>query len=264
MQMSDFSGNSDGLTIDKVIGLFNDQPELSQKLITEYTKLSESNAKDYKTLLDNLKSASRTTSEKGLKLEKLVNFLIEKSYFYTVKHNARTSINQIDQLITLSKEGFNFYNGVGKIPCEIDSKDKIIRYLYLPTAFLGECKNYSGKIDVSIIGKVYSVMTTLDMNLAIIFSIEGFTGTYGGWNAGLGLCKAIKLIEKHKNGRDYFYIIDFNLLDFNQILKGKNIFDIIKQKIISLDEGINCNVNYDIEPNQKDFVEEASNIIKSL
>lgn len=88
-----------------------------------------------------------------------------------------------------------------------------------------ECKNYNKKIDVTWIGKFYSLLRTSKTRIGIIFSYRGFTGT--NWNDGVGLVKKIFLI-------DNTIILDFSLKDFEKIAEGISILKIINSKILSL------------------------------
>ncbi len=79
------------------------------KIFRELTSWSETDKQEFSVLLDNLKRPfdkdSETTKEKGDRLEKLVSFLIRKSYFFEVYQNVHTGTNEIDEVIILSETG---------------------------------------------------------------------------------------------------------------------------------------------------------------
>ena len=67
---------------------------------------TEKDKKEFKTLLDELKKPfdkkQETTKEKGDRLEKLVEFIIRKTYFFEIYKNVHTETNEIDEVIILS------------------------------------------------------------------------------------------------------------------------------------------------------------------
>lgn len=46
----------------------------------------------------------------------------------------------------------------------------------LPNKFITECKNHNKKVDVTWVGKFYSLMNLTDNSLGILFSYKGLTG----------------------------------------------------------------------------------------
>lgn len=191
--------------------------KLTDKQVNKYTdllsKFTEVNSYDKNSDL----CPSNINVIKGKALEEIASYLLEISgNIFEVDRNLRTSTNEIDQLIKLKPSG--------KLLCSINSIDK--RY----SGFIAECKNHNKKIDVTHIGKFCSLLVTNKVKLGILFSYHGVTGS--GWSNGAGLIKKFYL---HKEKLDERYcIIDFDINDFNSILNGKNLLQIIEEKMISL------------------------------
>ena len=150
-------------------------------------------------------------------LEKLVSYLltISGNIFY-VDRNLRTSTNEIDQLVSLTPKGkilLSYHLVNSKLEC-----------------FLGECKNYDKSVSVTYIGKFCSLLLTNNVKIGILFSYHGVSGT--GWSNGSGLIKKFYL---HKEKlEDKYCIIDFSIKDFESILEGKNMLQIIEEQLKSL------------------------------
>lgn len=200
----------------------------------ELTKWNEEDYDKFKELLHILK-ASRgdapkgnlkfdTTKSKGDALEDVVNFLIRKTFFFTVTENVRTKTNEVDQVIRLSKNGriaMEYFNITKSL---LNIEDEI---------FLGECKNYEASLSVTYIGKFYSLLKQCNCNFGILFTYNGVSGEESKWADGHGLMKVLKLIEKYTANRD-FNIIEFKLEDYENILAGESFFDLVEAKKTSL------------------------------
>ena len=96
--------------------------------------------------------------------------------------------------------------------------------------FIGECKNHASKIGVTHIGKFCSLLMSNQVQLGIMFSYYGITGCK--WNAASGLVKKFYLYKEKK--KDRYCIIDFNINDFKRISTGDNFFQIVEEKLNSL------------------------------
>lgn len=184
-------------------------------------ELSMENKEIYSKLLKHFKDSNLNSScsknEKGKALEDIVSFLLNISggLFY-VARNLRTTTNEIDQLISLTPKGkLLLANGL------LNSKLDI---------FLGECKNYHGKLSVTYVGKFCSLLITNNVKIGILFSYHGISGS--GWNNSSGLIKKFYLSKE--NEADRFCIINFSINDFESILHGKNLLQIIDEKLNSL------------------------------
>ena len=188
---------------------------LSEENIFNSFCFSDETLDDYKEKLkkftESNSSSTVSNKEKKESLEELVSFISKKTNLFTVYENIKTSTNEIDLLLSLKKP-------IGSIIFE-----KMIALNN--DGVLLECKNYNKKIDVTWIGKFYSLLRTSKTRIGIIFSYRGFTGT--NWKDGVGLVKKIFLI-------DNTIILDFSLKDFEKIAEGVSILEIINSKILCL------------------------------
>lgn len=164
-----------------------------------------------------LSNEKEDTRKKGKALEDLVTFLITISGgVFKVVQNIRTNSNEIDQVVELTEKGkMLLTSGI------IDKKFE---------SFLGECKNYNRKVNVTYIGKFCSLLLTTQYQLGILFSYYGVTGS--NWKDGNGLIRKFYLHKENKSER--FCIIDFNVEDFKSVLEGNNFLQIIENKIKTL------------------------------
>lgn len=173
---------------------------------------------EYKRLLqafeESNSSAQTSTRDKGQSLESLVLFIATKTNLFEVIPNVRTSSNEIDLLLRSKPQSIPLLEKF----VSPDLKNIII-----------ECKNYSGKISVTWIGKLYSLLKYQRCTVGIIFSYKGFTGQ--SWTAGVGLSKKIHLLDKTS-------IIDFNIEDFKKMVEGYNFISILENKLANLQQEV--------------------------
>lgn len=195
--------------------------DTKEKQYEEITRLDENEINQYIELLKrfkdtHLESNNSSTSEKGKSLEDLVNFLLEKSSVFQVYKNLRNSTNEIDQLLILNPKGKYFKDaGILNLPREY---------------YVSECKNYQDKISVTWVGKFYSLIESNDAQLGMIFSYNGFSGR--GWKDATGLVK--KLFLKREDVNKKVSILDFNIDDFNSVLEGSSLLELIDAKLKAL------------------------------
>jgi len=183
-----------------------------------FLQMSEDNHKKFCSLYDEIFTPSSTTKSKGNKLEELTAVLFEKAFpnIFDVKKNCRTSSNEIDLLISwksaASRIGLrNDFDGLG-------------------STFLCECKNYEGKVNVTYVGKFFSLMSYTDTKFGILVAWDGVTGK--GWSDGLGLIKKVALADKR-------FIIVLTKEDFYYIYqKKKTVFELLRDKYQSLKHDI--------------------------
>ena len=178
---------------------------------------------DFRILLNELKKPfdrdKETTKEKGDRLEKLVEFIIQKTYFFEIYKNVHTETNEIDEVITLSDRGkqaiqsFNLSRDL--IPIKQD-------------LFLGECKNYKSNLGVTYVGKFYSLLSVTGISFGIVFTQKGLTGDSEGYKDAYGLTKVLRMVESSR-GKDFF-IITFTMEDYERMLEGTTFFDLVKAK----------------------------------
>jgi len=192
---------------------------------SQICKLNPEQHQEYSRLLKNFKTingASHTRSNdlhvrKGRALEELVRYLLQMSgNLFEINPNLHTTTNEIDVFVTLST--------LGKILCAngvINSRlDR----------FLAECKNYDKTISVTYVGKFCSLLLTTSTKLGVLFSYHGVSGQ--GWNDASGLIKKFYLHKENEDDR--YCIVDFSISDFEAILNGDNLFNIIDAKINAL------------------------------
>lgn len=200
---------SDEYRYQKICQLSNKQENTYQELLTEFKALHE--------LVEDENAPSNLHNQKGEALEKLVSYLLNISGgIFIVDRNLRTSTNEIDQVVSLNEKG-KVLAGHNLIDIKLNS-------------FLGECKNYNKSISVTYIGKFCSLLLTNNIKIGILFSYHGISGS--GWNNGTGLVKKFYL---HKEKiEDRYCIIDFSIREFEAILNGKNLLQIIEEQLKSL------------------------------
>lgn len=207
---------SDGISVHDYISY------ITTKKLDQLINLPLSSIHELRHKVELINKETRTTKEKGDLLENIACLILATEFsIFDIARNIRTSTNEIDLLITWS------------------AKSKMVNlnnvYNFLGDEFLCECKNYSKKIDVTYIGKFYSLLKTSGMKFGVLFSVFGITGSK--WDNGVGLIKKIAL-------KDDIYIIDFNLNDVKKIiLNNDNFFSIVENKYLSLKADIdysNC------------------------
>ena len=143
------SASSEDLNLKEVLkrGIIDDLNAFN--IFVEWTEDEKS---EFTVLLNQLKSSFdgkvESKKSKGDRLERLVSFIIDKSYFYKIYKNVRTETNEIDEIIVFSEEGrqalHKYSLSRGLIPISTDM-------------FLGECKNYEKALNVTYVGKFYSL-----------------------------------------------------------------------------------------------------------
>ncbi|MBU3874321.1 restriction endonuclease [Faecalicatena sp. AGMB00832] len=201
---------SDELRYERICQLDDLQKATYARLLDDFKKMHSVKAQS--------ENASKNLHNmKGEALEKLVSYLLTISggIFY-VDRNLRTSTNEIDQVVSLTPKG-KILLGYHLINPKLRS-------------FLGECKNYDKPVSVTYIGKFCSLLLTNNVKVGILFSYHGVSGS--GWSYGAGLIKKFYL---HKEKlEDKYCIIDFSIKDFESILNGKNMIQIIEEQLQSL------------------------------
>ncbi len=243
-----------GLTTQDFLKYFVDD---SIDRFNELHRWKEKDCAEFAALLDHLKYVNGNkdvkTGEKGKALEQLVNFIIRKSYFFEVYENITTGTNEIDQIIRLSNRGIQ---ALGSL--QIDRKLLQIE----EDIFLGECKNYSQNLSVTYVGKFYGLLKSTDCSFGIIFSYKGLTGSEEAWADSYGLIRVFRLIEKYESQNPNFFILEFNIEDYEKILQGVSFYDLLKQKKAALQIGTNH--NQFLEQSLEDSKNEVINKMKEL
>ncbi|MDT2669509.1 restriction endonuclease [Enterococcus dongliensis] len=213
--------------IDSVISLLKNNPEYFKKDIT-FSKEQSDQISESISLLEN--GAFSSEKEKGESFEKVIKDIFCIHGLFEVKTNSRTSTNEIDLLLMPTLYG-----------------TKIIDFVFnrfLDGNIIVECKNYKKKVDVTWIGKLASLLDVSKVSVGLLITKSGITGR-GNWDAGQGLIRKISL---KKN----ILIIDLVLKDFIE-LDGKNLLDLMKTKIDTLNLDVNFDELWTAHPLEKEF-----------
>ncbi|MED1602649.1 acetylglutamate semialdehyde dehydrogenase [Alkalihalophilus marmarensis] len=189
-----------------ITSLSNDEKQIYSDLLNKLIKLHSSKEK-------------YSNAQKGKALENIVTFLLEKSTVFDVKNNIRSTTNEIDQLITINAKGRRF-----REKGFLDLTDNTL---------LSECKNYKDKVSVTWVGKFASLIYTSQVKIGLLFSYHGLTGN--NWSAATGLTKKIFLGSPEEKK---IYILDFNISDFKKIEEGSNLLELIRLKMISIQNDV--------------------------
>jgi hypothetical protein len=202
----------------------------------EILKFNSVQLQEYTNLLERFKktnSSRSSTTEKGKSLEEIVQFVLTEAAVFEIYSNVRTSSNEIDVLTRLNKKG-KFFKAQG--------------LLEFQDTFLSECKNYNKKVDVTWVGKFYSLMRYTKKNLGILFSYKGMSGQ--NWHNAVGLTKKIYLSDETER-----YIIDFSYNDFKALAEGESFIDLINNKIFNLQNDTSIESFITDHPNQNNMQE---------
>lgn len=232
---------------------FWDMIDNKEQIFQDVTKWSEETKKDFALMLKKLKDNNFSNAQKkGAYLEEIVSFIIEHSFFLKIYRNVHTGTNEIDEVIEVSDRGKIALQTLN-LPLEILGIDSNI--------FIGECKNYADRLNVTYVGKFYSLLVNTNTPLGIIFTPNGLTGNESEYKDAHGLVKVLHIIEKAKNNND-LYILTFTLDDFDKLLDGYTLFDLIKSKKNALK--LSSNYESFLSDNRHEGIEPISNQISAI
>lgn len=227
------------------------------KVFREFVLWKDKDKEEFKQLLGALRSPYdknvETTKGKGDRLERLVEFIIKKSYFFEIYKNVHTETNEIDEVIVFSDRGRQALKSFGISRELIPIKEDL---------FLGECKNYAVDLGVTYVGKFYSLMTVSNVSMGIIFTQKGLTGRPEGFKDAYGLTKVLRMVENSKNKDNDFYILTFSDEDYNKLLEGITFFELVKAKKLELQ--LASNYETFISDNKHEAEEEIKMITSSI
>lgn len=215
--------------------------QLMQYIAKRKTRLMQLNDAAYKKfcgLMNQLDKQKVGDCTRGELLEQIISTIFDDGYRVLVecRKNCRTSSNEIDLLLSWT-ENAKFAGFCDVYPC-------------FGEMFLCECKNYTGKVSVTFVGKFYSLLKISGCKFGILISIDGVTGK-GKWDAGQGLIKKIAL-------KDDIYIIDLNLEDLKKIQENEgDIFHILYEKWQALRMDIDYSKYISAHENQKAFANDS-------
>lgn len=205
--------------IDKLFELNEEDPELLRSLWNKksgiksdiikelYNKLvhMHENPEEYK----NVKAKTR-----GTLLEELIKQMTIETKSFELFENITNDTNEYDIIIKTSDLARKYaYNALPRI-------------IFQP--IICECKNYQSTIDVTWVGKFYSLLSISNIKIGIIFSYEGVTGqAENDWSDAWGLIRKIYL-------KDEIAIISISKKELDRIVGGENFCDILEEKFIEL------------------------------
>lgn len=240
--------NDKGLTVEEILNILNNAPKTMECFKVLGTLTPEKKAvyeEKYKYFIftnenENLNGKNRDEDNriKGKALEDLVSVMFEATgEYFEIYRNIRNGSNEVDIFIEFSGKG-------KKVSSLLDDKYSNI---------ICECKNYGKHVGVTYVGKFYSLMQCTNNSVGIMFSYGGFSGR--SWGAATGLTKKLFLLREKEV--DKTYILDFNKRDFEAILKGESLFEILDNKCRSLRMGVDDITKYIVKhPNEDRTIEE--------
>lgn len=186
---------------------FRIQGDLKDQCLEMISKIEEIDLKISKTSSRSEKGS--LSCEKGILLEKLAAKILSVRNLFSRKERVLCDSNEIDILLQPATNT-SFYNSL--LP------------EYLKKDFLIECKNHKKPIDVTLLGKFYSLMRYKKSKFGIMFSNLPLTGQ-SVWEDSVGLTKKLYL-------RDDTIIINITIERMKEILeKNINIIAAIKKEV---------------------------------
>lgn len=154
-------------------------------------------------------SKGKLSFEKGLLLEELAKKILNVRNIFSVKERVVCDSNEIDLLLQPATNN-SFYSSL--LP-EYLKKDSLV-----------ECKNHKKPIDVTLLGKFYSLMRYKKVKFGFMVSNKSLTGQ-APWEDALGLTKKLYL-------RDDTIIINITIDMIKKILFDDiSVISIIKQQV---------------------------------
>lgn len=188
--------------------VWNKKSGIKSEIIRElYEKLvyMHENPEEYKTV---------NAKTRGNLLEELIKQITIKTKHFELFENITNDTNEYDIIIKTSDLARKYaYNALPKI-------------IFQP--IICECKNYQSTIDVTWVGKFYSLLSISNIKVGIIFSYEGVTGqAENDWSDAWGLIRKIYL-------KDEIAIISISKKELGRIVAGENFCDILEEKFIEL------------------------------
>lgn len=180
--------------------------------------MTESNYNKLHQMIDEVTKSSATSKAKGTKFEDVIAFLLDNIDIFNVYQNIRSSTNEMDLVIELTDIGKSLFHD-----SLIDLKGE---------RFIIECKNYDKKIDVTWVGKFYSLINTSNTRLGILISNKGFKGR-GKWDSAKGLAK--KFYYAKEKSDEKIYILDITLKELLKLGPNLAFSDLVLAKINELE-----------------------------
>lgn len=187
-----------------------DTEDEKKELLSQY-RLDSSYTSTLKKEIENIeKDEFKNSKEKGDALEKLAKNILTFNNMFSVDSNLHSSTNEVDLVLTLNPGArlilSTLYPNLSKLQ------------------YIGECKNYNKKVDVTWVGKVHSLLNLHNFDICLLFSRKGFTGR--NWDGGKGLSKKIALKEN-------LYVIDISFDDIKS-LEEVSVIELIDSKYLEI------------------------------
>lgn len=186
-------------------------------------QLDDASYKKFAELYEKMINKDFKQCDKGKLLEDLSALLLYQGYqdIFECRRNLRTSSNEIDLHLCWTEAA------------RMAGIDRA--FSFLGESFLCECKNYKKSVDVTYVGKFFSLLHVARCKIGIMIAWNGIAGR-SKWSDASGLIRKIAL-------RDNTYIIPIEKNDFKAIYEKKsNIFSIIRDKYIALQNEIDYSV----------------------
>lgn len=197
-------------------------------------QLNDISYKKFAELYEKIISRDFKQTDKGKMLEDLTALLLYKGYpgIFECRRNLRTSSNEIDLQLCWTENA------------RIAGIDRA--FPFLEDSFLCECKNYKKSVDVTYIGKFFSLLHVAHCKIGIMVVWNGIAGR-SKWSDASGLIRKIAL-------RDNTCIISIDKNDFKAIYEQKtNIFSMIRDKYLALQNDIDYSAYILHHELEKDF-----------
>lgn len=224
--------NQHGISISDLI-------KLTGKRNSALFQLNDMSYEKFTDLYKKIVDGDYQQTAKGKLLEELMYSVFTEGYstVWNCRKNCRTSTNEIDIQLDWT-ENARLAQLNTAFPCFGES-------------FLCECKNYGGAVNVTYVGKFYSLLKVTGSSIGILISWEGITGR-GSWSDSKGLIKKIALKER-------IYIIVIDKEDLKEIYNKKNnIFSLIYDKYIALKNEIDYSTYIKRHENEEKFMQEST------
>ena len=200
-------------------------------------QLDDTGYKKFAELYEKIINRDFKQSDKGKLLEDLSTLVLYQGYagIFECRRNLRTSSNEIDLQLCWTENA------------RLAGIDRA--FPFLEDSFLCECKNYKKSVDVTYIGKFFSLLHVARCKIGIMIAWNGIAGR-SKWSDASGLIRKIAL-------RDNTYIIPIEKKDFKAIYEQKaNIFSIIHDKYLALQNEIDYSAYVQHHELEKDFKKE--------
>lgn len=243
----------DALKVQELIKNY-DSKDPKWEFLSDISVLQQNKKKEFKQLFDFCekvnsvteykgKTQAQTTRLKGQILEKLTRFMFEYTGgLFEIYENLGTNTNEIDLFLKFTNKAKLFVSIIGN------------QY----SKMICECKNYKKPIDVTYIGKFYTLVECSKIKIGLMVSWHGLGGEE--WRDGVGLVKKIFLLRERLEDRTY--ILDFNKRDFKKILEGYPLVKILDEKCEELQLAIDFTKYFQKHPNQDELEEKIDSILK--